>query len=376
MNILIIPDKFKGSLTAAEVIEAIKEGLHRINPAITTHSILASDGGDGFLEVIRKYLNPLELVCETVDPLGRTIHASYLFDEEQKTAYVELAKASGLELLSKTERRVVETSTFGTGLQLKHAIENGAERIYVGLGGSATNDAGTGIAAALGGVFYTATEQLNIPEGKDLEAITNLDCSALENYKEVPFFAVNDVENPLFGKNGAAFTYGKQKGATAGELQQLDAGLRNISDMVQKKLHKDVAMFPGSGAAGGAAYGLKAFLHADFIGGTEFVLGLTDFFDIISSKKIDVIITGEGKIDQQTQNGKLIKGISTLAARHAIPVVAICGALDLDASGIKMLGLTAALEIKDNTQPDAYSFEHAAALIKDKIGDLIDKFIV
>lgn len=133
-----------------------------------------------------------------------------------------------------------------------------------------------------------------------------------------------------------------------------------------------MAMFPGSGAAGGAAYGLKAFLHADFIGGTEFVLGLTDFFEIINTKKIDVIITGEGKIDRQTQNGKLIKGISTLAARRAIPVVAICGALDLDASGIKDLGLAAAVEIRESTQPNAYSFEHAAELIKDKIGHLIE----
>ena len=155
------------------------------------------------------------------------------------------------------------------------------------------------------------------------------------------------------------------------ELQQLDDGLQSINTLVEKTLNKAVAQRPGSGAAGGTAYGLKAFLDADFSSGTEFILGLTNFFELINTRKIDCIITGEGKIDAQTRNGKLIKGITTIAQRHGIPVLAICGRLDVDASGIKELGLEAAVEIRNTTQPDAYSFEHAGTLIIQKIQHLI-----
>ena len=211
MNVVLVPDKFKGSLTASEVIQAMQKGLRQIDPSIQTFPILASDGGDGFLNVIRHYLNPQEIICETVDPLGRHLHAPYLFDTATKTAYIELAQASGLELLAKPERQVMETSTYGTGLQLKHAIANGATKLYTGLGGSATNDAGIGIATALGYEFYTGTEKIKFPKGKDLMAITDLDCSAMEHYEGISFFAVNDVQNPLFGKMGLLSPMGDKK---------------------------------------------------------------------------------------------------------------------------------------------------------------------
>lgn len=372
MNILLVPDKFKGSLTAREVIAAIEEGLYRLNPEIKTFGILASDGGDGFLKSIAHYLAPEKIVCDTVDPLGRSITAPYLFDASRKTAYIELAQASGLVLLRETDRDVTETSTYGTGLQIKHALAKGATQVYIGLGGSATNDAGTGIAAALGVLFYTGTGEKIIPKGKDLGIITDLDDRAMEAYKNVSFFAVNDVQNPLFGENGAAFVYGKQKGATDTQLHQLDEGLRGISALVKARLRKDIALLPGSGAAGGAAYGLKAFFNAKFIGGTEFILGVTDFFDRIRSQQIDAIITGEGKIDTQTKNGKLIKGITVIAERYEIPVLAVCGMLTLDAEGVKALGLKAAVEIRDRTKPETYSFEHAGELISQKIPYLME----
>lgn len=373
MNILLIPDKFKGSLTAEAVIRALKEGLYAIDPSISTHVILASDGGEGFLEAVHRYLQPARMVCTTVDPLGRPIEAPYLLDKTQKTAYIELARASGLELLAPGDRKVMETSTYGTGLQIRHALQNGATRICLGLGGSATNDAGTGIAAALGCKFYNQSGEIALPRGKDLIEITDIHFG--DRNKAISFIAVNDVQNPLFGKKGAACTYGKQKGATETQVKQLDAGLRHISDLVREKTGKDLALLPGSGAAGGTAYGLKAFLDTEYISGIEFILGLTDFFELISTRKIDCIITGEGKIDRQTLHGKLIKGITSIAARHHIPVLAICGKLDLDAHEIKELGLSAAIEIRDTGRSDDYNFTHAAALIRRKLPKLVGDFI-
>ncbi|MCB0374908.1 MAG: glycerate kinase [Sinomicrobium sp.] len=371
MNILLVPDKFKGSLTAAEVIQAVQEGLRETVPSAITFPVLASDGGEGFLDVVSHYINTSRIVCRTVDSLCRTLQAPYLFHETTKTAYIELAKASGLELLAPKERCVTETSTYGTGIQIRHALQNGAKRIYLGLGGSATNDAGTGIAAALGYTFYSVAGPIPVPAGKHLAGIIDLDRSIVKTIGEAAFFAVNDVQNPLFGSNGAAYTYGRQKGADDEQLKQLDTGLRNISALVEKKLHKNAAALPGSGAAGGAAYGLSVFLDSGFKSGAEFILGLTDFFEIIRTRNIDCIITGEGKIDEQTKNGKLIKGVTTVAARYGIPVLAVCGRLDLDKKGIAELGLKAAVEIRDPDRSDAYSFKNAAALIKDSIVTLI-----
>nr|WP_273567212.1 glycerate kinase [Maribacter sp. Hal144] len=212
MRILLIPDKFKGSLSAQGVIDALKKGIHAAIPTAEFFSVLASDGGDGFLNSIAANVLCENVFIDTVDPLGRKITSTYLLNKNDETAYIELAKASGLELLSLQERNAMVTSTYGTGLEIKDAIQKGATKIYVGLGGSATNDGGIGIANALGYDFQDESGVVLNPIGKNLSLIHAIKKNNQIFPADVSVFAVNDVDNPLFGKRGAAYTYGAQKG--------------------------------------------------------------------------------------------------------------------------------------------------------------------
>ena len=194
-------------------------------------------------------------------------------------------------------------------------------------------------------------------------------------FKDVRFVAVNDVQNPLYGPNGAAYTYARQKGATDSEIAFLDSGLKLLSEKVNEQLGIDVADIPGSGAAGGTGYGLKAFLQAEFVSGTRFILGLSSFHEIIDAQQIDCIITGEGKIDSQTAHGKLIHGIVEEGKKRNIPVLAVCGKLNLNEDEVEALGLAAAVEIYDPTQPVSYSYDYAARLVRLKVTELLNSFL-
>jgi len=373
MNVLIAPDSFKDSLSASKVAQAIKEGVLSFSESANCYNISASDGGEGFLKAVLNYSSDINIITgPTVDPLGRAIEAQYLFDESNKTSYIELAKASGLELLSKEERNPMRTSTFGTGIQIKDAIDKGTEYIYLGIGGSGTNDGGTGIAQALGFRFFTSEGDEIEPKGSNLHKIFSIE-KPTTNYANIIFIAVNDVLNPLFGKKGAAFTYAEQKGADEEEITQLDKGLEHLHTIVQKEFQIDEANTPGSGAAGGTAYGLRSFLHAKYISGSSFVLKLSNFETLVSEKKIDVIITGEGKIDAQTSYGKFVYGIAREAKKHDIAVLVVCGKLELDSSEIEQMGLHSAAEIYDATKPVAYSYDNATRLIGQKTKELLRK---
>jgi glycerate kinase len=363
MNILLIPDKFKGSLSAEEVIAAITAGIRGVYPGATIHSVLASDGGDGFLEAVARY-RQVELRPEpTVDPLGRGITAAYVMDRASREAYVELARASGLVLLEEEERNPGNTSTLGTGIQIKQAIQQGARKVYVGLGGSATNDGGTGIASALGYRFLGEKGDLLQPIGHNLERIDRIiDSEAMELLKGVEVFAVNDVTNPLLGPRGAAYVYGPQKGGSPEELERLEAGMAHLDTIVQQQLGKGNAAIAGTGAAGGTAYGLMTFANAIMLNGIEFILGLTGISEILESEKVDYIITGEGKLDEQTLSGKLIHGVLQLGKRHQIPVLAVCGLLDLPKQVLVDWGLEGVLETSNGSRPLAYNMAHAAEL--------------
>ncbi len=369
---LLVPDKFKGSLTAEEVMQAMHRGIKDVFPHAEIHSILASDGGDGFLNAIAKQLPCQEIFVDTEDPLGNEMQARYLFDATAKNAYVELASASGLELLRPTDRKVMDTSTYGTGLQVKDALSRGARKIYIGLGGSATNDAAIGMASAMGYRFLDKEGNRLSPIGRHLNRIATIDRTGLiSQLNEVQFYAVNDVDNPLFGSNGAAFVYARQKGASDAEIDVLDKGLRHLAGLVSKQLGKDVAEVPGSGAAGGAAYGLKAFFDGNFVSGTDFMLDLAKAEVQMMAHPYDFIITGEGKFDQQTLNGKLIKGVTSLGKRCGVPVVAVCGKLELQEQQWKTMGLSQVIEIQDKKMAASYSMANAARLIREKVGDFL-----
>jgi glycerate kinase len=364
MRFLLIPDKFKGSLTSEEVASGIQLGVEKVMPRATFHVVKASDGGDGFLDAISRYKACIGIETVGQGPLGRSRLCRYLYNQEESAAYIELANASGMELLSAAERNPMKTSTYGTGLQIKDAIEKGVRNIYVGLGGSATNDGGIGIAHVLGYRFLNEKGDVLEPLGENLIHINKIDTANVSSLtREVSFFAVNDVSNPLFGPDGAAFVYAKQKGATSAAIIKLDKGLQNLHKVVKHQLGKDNASLSGSGAAGGTAFGLKSFLDADFLHGIDFILKLSEIETILASDTFDYIITGEGKIDTQTLSGKLVQGVLTLGNKFSIPVVAVCGQLDVDISTLKEMGIAHVIEIQDVNKPLSYNIKNGHTLL-------------
>ncbi|MFH6604232.1 glycerate kinase [Maribacter algicola] len=369
MRILLIPDKFKGSLTAQGVIDALKCGVKKACPKADFVSVLASDGGDGFLKAISQNIVCTEIHLNTLDPLGRKIKSNYLLDEKGGRAFIELAKASGLELLSPKERSAMDTTTYGTGLEIKDALDQGITEIYIGLGGSATNDAGMGMAAAFGYRFLDSYGNELEPIGKNLSRVASIESTDVSLPSDFSVFAVNDVDNPLFGKNGAAHTYAKQKGATDKQIEKLDSGLKHFSEVVKKEMAVDAAFDTGSGAAGGTAYGLRTFLAAEFISGIDFVMNVAGVTKLLEEKKFDYIITGEGKFDDQTLNGKLVQGVVKMGSHYNIPVLAVCGQLEIDHENLQAMGIEAALEVSDTDKSLAYNMAHARRLIEKKIYD-------
>jgi glycerate kinase len=364
MKFLLIPDKFKGSLTSEEVAHAIQCGIEKALPRTSFYIIKASDGGDGFLDAIARYKPCIGIQTVGEDPLGRARLCTYLYNQEEFVAYIELANASGMELLSAKERNPMETSTYGTGLQIKDAIEKGARNIYVGLGGSATNDGGVGIAHALGYRFINEQGTVLEPVGKNLIDIREIDTANVSSLiRQVSFFAVNDVSNPLFGSDGAAFVYAKQKGATSNVIITLDKGLQNLNTVVKRQFGKDNSLLSGAGAAGGTAFGLKSFLNAKFLHGIDFILNLSGIETILASETFDYIITGEGKIDTQTLSGKLVQGVLSLGKKFNIPVVAVCGQLDVDTSTLIEIGVKHVIEIQDADKTLAYNMKNAKDLL-------------
>ncbi len=375
MNILLVPDKFKGSLTTHGVIDALKAGINKFNPTYNMYDGIVSDGGDGFLNAIREAHNVEQVDIVSENAAGREMMSFYLVDRENNTAYIELANTSGLVQLSSNERNVLKTSTYGTGIQIKHAIATGVKNIYIGLGGSATNDGGIGIASALGYKFLDGSRVELEPVGENLSKINHIDFGNCISLKEIKVYAVNDVKNPLFGKNGAAYVYAKQKGANDEEISFLDKGLEHLAEKVKESLTKDKAHLAGSGAAGGAGYGLKVFLDAEFVDGAEFILKQSGVYHKLESGNIDLVITGEGKIDDQTAQGKLIMGVTKLSTKFEVPTIAICGQKNFAEYNAKTLRLDAIIEVADTSKSLQYNMDNAAYLIENAIFEyLTSKF--
>ncbi len=368
MRYVLIPDKFKGSLSAEEVINSLSTGIRQVYPDAEIASVIASDGGDGFLKAVARAIPVEEIYVSSVDPLGRALQSQYLLSREEQTAYIELAECSGLVLLDPTERDPTLTTTLGTGLQIRHALENGAKRIYVGLGGSATNDGGIGIAHGLGFRFKDGSDTVLDPTGGNLGKIRSVEMGGvIEALQQAEVIAINDVQNPLLGPQGAAAVYASQKGASLEQIDFLEAGLKNLDQVVHKTFGKSAADLPGAGAAGGAAYGLHTFLNARFVKGVEFMLQLTQAEALFEGLKTDLLITGEGAIDEQTLHGKLIQGVSALGEKYGVPVLAVCGKLDMEEEDVGKFGLEAILEIRDQSKSIQYSMENAATLLQQNI---------
>lgn len=360
MKILIAPDKFKGSLTAREVCEAITNGISRCAPRTEIISIPMADGGEGTLAALEAVMS-LETIRITVqDPLFRSHIASYRM--QGRVAYIEMAAASGLQLLKTYERDCRYTTSYGTGELIRDALSRGANEIYLFVGGSATNDAGIGMAEALGYRFLDWKGDPLSPVGRNLSQIRSISQEmVLPQIEQVRFYVVTDVRNPLYGKEGAAYVYAAQKGATEEAIQDLDVGLQNFSLLVEKLFLKEVAELPGAGAAGGMGAGAMTFLEAKMLPGIETLLEMLSFEK--SLEGVDWVITGEGKVDQQTLSGKVVQGVVQVCRDHKVPVGLICGTLDISNAEVQALGLSPVLPVMAGSLSQQEAMENAASYL-------------
>ena len=366
MNILVAPDSFKDSLSASEASRIISEAISAVIPSASIRQIPISDGGEGLLEAL---LTPLQgtLVSVSVkDPLHRTIEASYGLVDQGKTAIIEMATASGLELLSIEERNPLITSTYGTGELIKNALDKGCTKIIIGLGGSATNDGGIGMIKALGGLFLDKYNQ-EIPDGGGaLSTLHSIDLSGLDKrLQQVAIVCACDVDNPLTGPSGASYVYAKQKGASDNMLAVLDSNLSNYATVIKATLNKDLEHISGTGAAGGTAMGLLAFLDATLTPGIALITELLHLEKHI--KEAQLVVTGEGKIDIQTLHGKTIMGIASLAKKHSIPVLVFTGSIGHGISEIYDQGVTAIFSIVSEPMSLETAIKNAAEYLKTSV---------
>jgi glycerate kinase len=337
MKVLIAPDKFKGSLTSFEVCNAIAAGINQADKTIEVFSFPMADGGDGFSSVMQYYLPAESVACIAADPLGRGFSTSYQWESDTQTAIIEMASSSGLVLLKETERNPLVTSSYGTGLLIKNAISKGAKKIILGVGGSATNDAGTGVLEALGFQFADAAGNWIKACGKNLALIDQIIPPV--TIPDIYFEIACDVQNLLYGPQGAAFVYAPQKGASGSDVPLLDNGLKHFAQTVKHQTGKDIAVIPGTGAAGGVPAGLMAFFEVTIKSGIELVMTASGIKNKIA--EADLLITGEGKIDRQTLDGKVVSKLAGLAHQYQIPAIAFCGVMDADDRVVRKLNLQA-----------------------------------
>lgn len=370
MNILIAPDKFKGSLTALEVCNAVEAGAINILPTSKITKLPLADGGEGSLEAIEKAIQFKRILIEVKDPLYRKVKTYYGLLNE--VAYIEMALASGLQLLSEEEQNPILTSSFGTGEIILDAIKKGVKKIYLFVGGSATNDAGIGIASALGYVFKDEQKNILKPIGGNLIKIKEIDSSNAISFKDVEVVVLTDVNNPLFGKDGAANVYAKQKGASTPEVAQLNSGLVNFSKIVKSTFGRDVSNIPRSGAAGGVGAGVRIFCNAKIKSGIETILDLLSFGKLI--QKADLVITGEGLLDKQTLEGKVVKGIVDKCIAANKPVGVVCGSLNLDEVELKELNATIIKSIKTKELTKDESMQNAYLHLAKRTEELMREF--
>ncbi|NET32450.1 MAG: glycerate kinase [Cyanothece sp. SIO1E1] len=341
MNLLIACDSFKDSLPAVAVCQSLERGIKKAYPACHTQLFPMADGGEGTARIMTYHTQGQWIEAEVQGPLAATVKAGYGISADGTKAYIDMAEASGLQLVPRPLRNPLKTGTYGTGQLIQKAIDQGVEKVFLGIGGSATNDGGIGMAKALGFKFLDTNGQELAGNGEDLQQIQQI----IPPNRSFPTIEVLcDVNNPLFGPKGAAAVYGPQKGADDEIVTQLDEGLQQLADLVESTLQKKLDQIPGAGAAGGMGYGAMAFLNGSLKSGIEAIMDEASFNPALAGA--DLVITGEGKIDDQTLQGKLINGICQRAKAFNRPVIAVCGALLASTELVHSIGLQAAFSIQ------------------------------
>ena len=363
MKIIIAPDSFKGSLSALEVARAIQKGIKNADTTIETVVVPMADGGEGTVQSLVDATDGRIIELNVHDPLFRKIKSFYGIMGDGKTAVIEMAAASGLPLLKPQERNPLKTTSYGTGELIKDAVDRGCNEVILGLGGSATNDGGIGMAKALGIRFLDAHRNEVGSCGGDLVNIETVDVSGIDDrLAHVKFVAACDVDNPLCGKNGAANVYGRQKGATEDDVTFLDNGLAHFADIIEGKQGIDLKDHPGAGAAGGLGFGVMVFLHGRLESGIAIVSRMAKLADKMVGA--DLVITGEGQIDFQTAHGKTPFGVAQLAKAKHIPVVAVAGSLGDNYQMLYQKGFDAIFSIIDKPMAIEDAFENTSELLQ------------
>lgn len=344
MKIVISIDSLKGSLTSIEAGNAIKKGILNVDNNADITIMPLADGGEGTVEALVEGMNGEEQTITVRGPINEKVNAKYGILKDTNTAIIEMAQASGLTLVPTQLRNPLNTNTYGVGEIIKEAIQKGCRNFIVGIGGSATNDGGVGMLQALGYEFYDENNNLVGLGGKVLNQIRSIKIdNRLKELDECSFKIACDVNNPLYGKNGAAYIYGPQKGASKEIVKELDRGLINFSEVVKKELNKDIAHIEGVGAAGGLGFAFLGFLNSKLESGIKIILDEINLEEII--KDADFVITGEGRLDNQTAMGKAPIGVAKLAKKYKAKVIAIAGCTTDDAVKCNEEGIDAYFSI-------------------------------
>lgn len=374
-KIVVASDSFKGSLTSLEVAQSVAKAVKEAYPSSEVVEVNVADGGEGTMDALQQTLGGRKVILEVSDPLGRPVDASYVILEDGSTAVLEMSAASGLPLLAPEERNPSKTSTLGTGELIRDALDKGCSKFLVGIGGSATNDAGMGMLHALGYRFMDASGTELAPVGGSMINVASIDMSGRHPaLSEAQFIVACDVKAPLYGPDGAAYVFAPQKGADNEMVEALDMGLRHFAEVSALATGCDSSSLEGSGAAGGLGYAFRQFLGASLERGVEMVLDAIHFDELLNGA--DLVITGEGRVDSQTLTGKTPYGVARRALRQGIPVVAIGGSVTLDKSQTQLAGFKDVLQVTPVGMPlqEAMKPEVAAENIYQTIKTSLKKY--
>ncbi|MDX1303879.1 glycerate kinase [Photobacterium sp.] len=344
MKIVIAPDSYKESLTAMEVATAIEAGFRQVLPDAEYYKLPMADGGEGTVQSLVDATNGTVIECPVTGPMGEPVQGFYGLMGDGKTAIIEMAAASGLHLVPTEQRNPLQTTTYGTGELIKAVLAQGVEHIIVGIGGSATNDGGIGMAQALGIRMLDADGKEIGYGGGALARLNTIDMSGLDpRLADVKLEVACDVDNPLCGPKGASHVFGPQKGATPEMVEQLDANLARYAEIINRQLGRDVKDMAGAGAAGGLGAALLGLLQASLRPGIDIVMDAVNLSDIVADA--DLVITGEGRIDSQTIHGKTPIGIARTAKKFHLPVIAIAGCVSRDSNVVYDHGIDAVFSV-------------------------------
>lgn len=362
MKVVIASDSYKGSNTSIKVAGAIERGIKKVDPTLDVVKLPVADGGEGLVQA----LVPDEdkwIYVDVIGPMGKPARAEYaLYGND--TAVIEMASASGLPMVPEDEKDPSRASTYGTGQLMKDALDRGCRTILIGIGGSATNDGGTGMARALGVKFLDSDGKEVEALGVNLDSIADVDLSGLlPAVKSATIKVACDVDNPLCGEHGASAIYGPQKGATPEMVKMLDANLASLAKVMEKKTGQDMSEVPGAGAAGGLGFGLMAFTGGVLEKGIDLVLDSVGFDE--SLEGAELVITGEGRIDGQSVRGKVPVGIAARAKNNNIPVLVIAGDIGPGISNLYEYGIDAVMSTVNKAMPLREALERSTELLED-----------